>query len=80
MRIIAALLIATLASDAEDQLCMEGCTEPSFLVEPPATTEWEAEMEAKCFTVCVDLVSACYWGVASSHWNTPIYLALKANT
>ena len=65
---ISILLLATSALAAE---CIEECTEPSFLVDPPATTEWEAEMEAKCFTACVDLVSACYWGVASSHWKHP---------
>lgn len=50
------LHVALLIADAEDHHCINGC-KPSFLVEPPLTTEWEAKMEAKCFTACVDLVS-----------------------
>lgn len=59
LQLLWTLHVALLVVDAEDH-CMNECSglEPSLLVEPPLTTEREAEMEAKCFTACVDLVSA----------------------
>ena len=84
LQLLWTLHVALLVVDAEDH-CMNECSglEPSLLVEPPLTTEREAEMEAKCFTACVDLVSAaaCYLGSCLQPLETPpIHLVLKANT
>ena len=75
---VAAILFA--GKSSADDHCSDDCR-PSFLVDPPSTTEWEAEMEAKCFTACVDLVSACVFGSCFKPRVHPlVHLAFKAST
>ena len=65
-------------SSASDH-CSDDCR-PSFIVDPPSTTEWEAEMEAKCFTACVDLVSKCLciWELLQATGTPPSPLSFQS--
>ena len=65
---------------AESQhLCGETCNESSRDLEIHSTTEWEAELQAKCFTACVDMVSAGSRYLAASKHPISLYLSSAQN-